>query len=48
MPYYKGTVYRGMKDYRDKDAYVVGKSITWRTISALSKKLSVAEDFSNN
>jgi hypothetical protein len=37
MPYYKGVVYRGMKNYRDKDAYAVGKGVTWKTISSLSK-----------
>jgi hypothetical protein len=42
MPYYKGIVYRGIKDYRDKNAYSVGKSITWRTISSLSKNLAIA------
>jgi len=47
MPYFKGTVYRGIKDYRELNLYQKGKTVTWKTISALSKSLQIAESFSN-
>ena len=48
MPYYRGTVYRGFKDYRDLKIYQKGKLVTWTTVSALSRNRTTAKGFSNS
>ena len=47
MPFHRGKVYRGLKNYRDLEAYKKGSTITWKTISAMSKSLDIAYKFSD-
>jgi len=47
MPYYRGKGYRGLRNYQDVNAYKKGELVNWKTISALSKDIQVAREFSN-
>jgi len=47
MPCFRGTVFRGFKNYKDLNMYQKGKLVTWKTVSALSKDKKTAEEFSN-
>ena len=46
--YHKGTVYFGIKDYQNSEAYKEGSTISWKTVTQLSKSKQAAEDASNN
>jgi len=47
MPYFRGTVYRGFKNYQDLKTYQKGELVYWTTVSALSKNKDTAKGFSN-
>ena len=48
LPYHRGVFYRGFKDCSiDKNQYFPGAIVQWKTISAMTKSLSVTEKFSN-
>jgi len=44
---YVGKGYRGFKKHRNLAEYKVGQTVCWKTISALSKNISVAEAFTD-
>ena len=48
MPYYRGKVYRGLRNYQDLDTYRKGSIVNWRTVSGLSRLESIGKKFSNN
>ena len=47
LPYYRGKVYCGFKNYQDLDTYRKGSIVNWRTVSGLSKAEDVARGSSN-